>query len=153
MGQLPAGGDVKVDITIREQLVFPLEARKVLQGYEEFSDLPNGRVVLAYSLAETAAEKVLALADRARNEPRDLYDLWHLVSFESIDVSDLLPAITAKLAFRGQQAAGIQEAIIRKEARLNALWSARLSNQTAVLPPFDQVFREIRRTLRQSSLP
>ena len=61
--------------------------------------------------------------------------------------------MTAKLAFRGQKATGIQEAVIKKEARLKALWSARLSNQMSVLPPFDQVFREIRRVLRQANLP
>lgn len=152
VGPLPAGGSVKVDVTIREQLVFPLEARSVLRAYEEFSDLPEGRVVQAYALAETAAEKVLALADRARNEPRDLYDLWYLVSCEGIDLSGLASAITAKLAFR-EQPAGIQDAIIKKEARLKALWSARLSNQMALLPPFDQVFREFRRVLRQADLP
>jgi uncharacterized protein len=153
VGPLPAGGSVKVDVTIREQLVFPLEARPVLRAYEEFSDLPDGRIVQAYALVETAAEKILALADRARNEPRDLYDLWYLVSREGIDLSGLAPAITAKLAFREQAAAGIQEAIVNKEARLKALWSARLSNQMAVLPPFDQVFRELRRELRQANLP
>lgn len=62
VGPLPAGGAVKVDITIREQLEFPLEARPVLRAYREFSDLPDGRVIQAYSLAETATEKVLALA-------------------------------------------------------------------------------------------
>jgi hypothetical protein len=65
----------------------------------------------------------------------------------------LAPAITAKLAFRQQEAAGIQETIIKKEVRLKTLWTARLSNQMAVLPPFDQVFREFRRVLRQSDLP
>ena len=153
VGPLPAGGSVKVDITIREQLVLPLKTRPVLRAYEEFSDLPDGRVVQAYSLAETASEKVLALADRARNEPRDLYDLWYLVSGEGVKLSHLVPAITAKVAFRGQEAVGIQEAIIRKEPRLKALWSARLSNQMAAMPPFDQVFRELRRALRQSNLP
>lgn len=129
VGPLPAGGSVKVDVTIREQLVYTLEARPVLRAYVEFSDVPDGRVVQAYALAETAAEKVIALADRARNEPRDLYDLWYLVSCEGINLSDLAPAITAKLAFREQAAAGIEEAILKKEARLKALWSARLSNQ------------------------
>lgn len=153
IGPLPAGGSVKVDITIREPLVLPLEARAVLRAYEEFSDLPDGRIVRTYSLAETASEKVLALAYRARNEPRDLYDLWHLVSCEGVALSHLAPAITAKLAFRALEAVGIQEAILRKEARLKALWSARLSNQMAVMPPFDQVFGEFRRALRQSNLP
>jgi hypothetical protein len=50
-------------------------------------------------------------------------------------------------------AAGIQEAILRKEALLKALWSARLANQMAALPTFDQVFRVLRRALRQADLP
>jgi predicted nucleotidyltransferase component of viral defense system len=153
VGPLPAGGGVKVDITICDQIVFPLESQPVLQAYHEFSDLPEGRLVQAYSLAETAAEKVIALADRARNEPRDLYDLWHLVSTEGIELSELVPAITAKLAFRRQEIAGIQDAIIKKEGRLKVLWSARLANQMTVLPPFDQVFRGLRRILRQADLP
>ena len=41
----------------------------------------------------------------------------------------------------------------KKEARLKALWSVRLANQMSALPPFDQVFREFRRALRQSDLP
>jgi predicted nucleotidyltransferase component of viral defense system len=55
VGPLPAGGGVKADITIREQIVFPLESQPVLQAYHEFSDLPDGRLVQAYSLAETTA--------------------------------------------------------------------------------------------------
>jgi uncharacterized protein len=153
IGPLPAGGSVKVDITIREQLQFPLECRPVLRAYEEYSDLPNNRVIQAYSLAESATEKVLALADRARNEPRDLYDLWHLVASEGIDLAELVPAMTAKLAFRQREAVGIQEAIIKKKTRLKALWNPRLSNQMSVLPPFEQVFREIRRIFRQANLP
>jgi predicted nucleotidyltransferase component of viral defense system len=153
VGPLPTGGSVKVDITIREQLVFPLEARPVLRAYEEFDDLPDGRIVQAYSLAETACEKVIALADSARNEPRDLYDLWYLISYEGMDLSRLAPAVIQKLAFRNREATGIQEAIFKKEGRLRALWAARLANQMAALPPFDQVFREFRRALRQSDLP
>ena len=150
-GPLTAGGSVKVDITIREQLQFPLEPRPVLRAYEEYSDLPDDRVIQAYSLAEMATEKVLALADRARNEPRDLYDLWHLVC-AGINLAELVPAMTAKLAFRQREAVGIQKAIFKKETRLKALWNARLSNQMSVLPPFDQVWREIRRILRQANL-
>jgi hypothetical protein len=134
-------------------MVFPLEARPVLRAYEEFADLPAGRIVQVYSLAEIATEKVVALADRARNEPRDLYDLWHLVCREGIVLSRLAPAITAKLVFRDAPTVGIQEAILKKETRLKALWSVRLANQMSEVPPFDQVFREFRRALRQSGLP
>ncbi len=82
VGPLPSGNNVKVDVTLRERLVFPLQERSILRGYDEFADIPANRNLRVYSLEEIAAEKVMALADKARNEPRDLYDLWHLTSHE-----------------------------------------------------------------------
>lgn len=152
-GPLPRGNDVKVDITINERVVFPLEERCILRGYEEFTDLPENRSLLVYSLEEIAAEKTVALADPARNEPRDLYDLWHLTSHEAVQLDHVIPAICSKLEFREKPCANLQAAIARKEARLEALWNARLSYQMAALPPFAQVFRAVRRTLRQANLP
>jgi predicted nucleotidyltransferase component of viral defense system len=38
-GPLPAGNDVKVDITLRERLVYPLQKKAILRGYEEFEDI------------------------------------------------------------------------------------------------------------------
>ena len=152
-GPLPAPGSVKVDITVREQVVFPLQNRSILRGYDEFEDLPDGRIVRAYSLDEIASEKVVALVDPARNEPRDLYDLWYLTTQANLDLVDLVPAITAKLIFRNRPVEGLQEAILRKETRLKPLWSPRLANQMASVPPFEEVFREWRRILRRARLP
>ena len=152
-GPLPAGSDVKVDITIREHLVFPLEERRVLRGYEEFADLPYNRSVRVYSLREIVAEKVVALADPARNEPRDLYDLWYLTTNEGIELDDVTDAIRQKLEFRGKPFERVQVALLAKEARLEALWSKRLAYQMSELPPFDEVFRGLRRMLRRTNLP
>jgi len=152
-GPLPAENDVKVDITINERLAFPLRDRPILRGYDEFADLPEGRLIDVYSLEEMAAEKTIALADAARNEPRDLYDLWYLTSNEGVEMEQLIPAICEKLEFRGRLCEGLQSAIAEKEARLHALWTRRLAHQMASLPPFEQVFRALRRTLRQANLP
>jgi predicted nucleotidyltransferase component of viral defense system len=152
-GPLPRGNDVKVDITLREILVYPLLERLILRGYEEFADLPENRLLLAYSLEEIATEKTLALADRARNEPRDLYDLWHLTSNEGIDLGPLAGGMRQKLEFRGKPCEGLAEAIRAKEARLRTLWDKRLGYQMAALPEFDEVFRAVQRTLRQANLP
>jgi predicted nucleotidyltransferase component of viral defense system len=152
-GPLPRGNDVKVDITLREMLVHALQERPVLRGYEEFADLPENRMLLAYSLEEIATEKTLALADRARNEPRDLYDLWHLTSNEGIELGPLADGMRQKLEFRGRPCEGLAEAIRAKEARLRALWDKRLGYQMAALPEFDEVFRAVQRTLRQAFLP
>ncbi|TKJ33919.1 hypothetical protein CEE39_03285 [bacterium (candidate division B38) B3_B38] len=58
-GPLPGstGKEVKVDITIREQIVFPIENRPVLKEYYEYEDLPEDALILVYSLAEIAAGK------------------------------------------------------------------------------------------------
>ncbi len=80
--RFPGNNDVKVDVTLNEVLSFPLEDRPVLRGYPEFAGLPENRPILVYSLNEIAAEKTLALTDPARNEPRDLYDLWNLTDNE-----------------------------------------------------------------------
>jgi predicted nucleotidyltransferase component of viral defense system len=115
VGPLPAGNDVKVDITINERLVFPLQQRPILRGYEEFADLPEGRVIDVYSLEEIAAEKTMALADAARNEPRDLYDLWYLTSNEGVELEPLIPAIREKLEFRGRRCEGLQAAMWQRK--------------------------------------
>jgi len=153
VGPLPGGNDVKVDITLREHLVAPLEQRAILRGYEEFADLPENRQIQVYSLEEIATEKTLALADRARNEPRDLYDLWYLTSNEGVELGALADAMRQKLEFRGKPFEGVAEAIRAKEARLRALWSNRLAYQMTILPEFDEVFRAVQRTLRQANLP
>jgi hypothetical protein len=153
VGPLPAGNSVKVDITVRERLMFPLEDRAVHRGYAEFTDVPENRLVRVYSLEEVVTEKVIALMDRARNEPRDLYDLWHLTSNEGIALDHLSDAICRKLEFRDRDCQNIENAILQKETRLKALWSARLAYQMTHLPRFEEVFRAVRRTLRQANLP
>jgi uncharacterized protein len=104
-------------------------------------------------LNEIAAEKTLALTDPARNEPRDLYDLWYLTDNEEVHFDQIVPAICQKLKFREKGCEGLPVAFARKEARLRILWNTRLAHQMATLPPFEQVFREMRRTLRQAGLP
>lgn len=152
-GPLPRDNDVKVDLTLNEVLSFPLQERPVLRGYPEFADLPENRPILVYSLHEIAAEKTLALTDPARNEPRDLYDLWYLTDNQEVHLDQIVPAICQKLEFRQKSCAGLQVALAQKEARLSALWNMRLAHQVPALPPFERVFREMRRTFRQANLP
>lgn len=81
-----------MNITINERLVLPLQKRPVLKGYEEYDDLPDDAIVQAYSSEEIISEKVVALADRARNELRDLYDVWYLTELENMDLAALIQA-------------------------------------------------------------
>jgi hypothetical protein len=133
-------------------IVFPIEERLVLPAYAEYEDIPGDEIVRIYSLQEIAAEKVIAICDRARNEPRDLYDLWHLCENAHIDLAEVTDAIASKLAFRGQSLASIGAQLDAKQSRLKRLWSQRLAGQMATLPEFDGIFRSVRRSFRQAGI-
>lgn len=153
-GPLPAarGKTVKTDITIRECIVLPLEDRPILRGYEEYRDLPEAAEIRVYSLDEVAVEKTVALLDRARNEPRDLYDLWFLTEGGHVRLADLVDPLVRKLEFRGLTLAQVGGELAAKEARYRKLWEIRLEAQMAGLPRFDAVFREVSRALRQGGV-
>ena len=93
------------------------------------------------------------LSDRARNEPRDLYDLWHLLDATDLRIAEMRAELDAKLALRQRVIAGMEQAIAAKEDRLRRLWAARLSHQMSRLPPFDDVFREVLRAVRAADWP
>jgi uncharacterized protein len=152
-GPLPTSNTVKVDITVSEILLFPVEQLPILRTYPEFEDVPEDRPISVYSLNEIATEKIVALQDKARNEPRDLYDLWFLTSHAGVGIGHLIGAITEKLRFREKNIAGVEDRILAKEARLMALWNGRLGHQMEALPQYDEVFRTVRRELRQAGFP
>ena len=141
----------KVDITKTEELVDALERKPVLVTYDAF-DFPNDRAINAYSVKEIVAEKLLALTDPKRSQPRDLYDLWYLESEGLVELPLLDDAVARKLKFRGRSGEGLAEAFEKKEKTLQATWKARLDSQMASTPEFETVFRETRRALRQSAI-
>lgn len=145
--------EIKVDITIREKICYTPEELAVIKSCVEFTDLPEGEKILVYSLSEIATEKTVALLDRARTEPRDLYDLWYLTEqSSSVELSDCLEAINAKLTHRGKKLDEVREEFYKKEARLKKTWETRLSAQMANLSQFDNVYRAVKRSFRQAKI-
>jgi predicted nucleotidyltransferase component of viral defense system len=150
-GPMQRQREFKVDITKTEEIVNALERKPVLVTYGAF-DFPNDRAINAYSVNEIAAEKLLALTDPQRSQPRDLYDLWYLASEGLVELPMLDDAVGRKLKFRGRSAEGLAEALDKKEKLLQATWKARLDPQMASTPEFETVLREARRALRQSAI-
>ena len=145
--------EIKVDMTISEKVFYKPKKIAVLKNCDEFSDLPVDAKILAYPLSEIASEKTVALLDRARTEPRDLYYLWYLtVESNDIDLADCLPAISAKLLHRGKKLDDVRSEFHKKEARLKKMWETRLSSQMANLSEFDNVYRAVKRSFRQAGI-
>lgn len=155
-GPLPvtgAGREIKVDVTIKECVVHPAAELAVLKSYVEYDDLPEGVSVRVYSLDEIATEKTVALLDRARTEPRDLFDLWHLTtSSKRVDLADLQEGVKQKITFRGKALDDVRGEFDKKEARLKRTWDTRLSPQMSTLPEFDGVYRAVKRELRRAAI-
>ena len=153
-GPLPKarGKTVKVDITIREHLALPIEKRPVIREYNEYMDLPENAIITVYSLEEVVVEKTVALLDKARNEPRDLYDIWYITSNGYADLEHLLEPLSQKLDFRGVILEEVTSVLSSKEARYKKLWNARLAAQMSKLPEFDTVYRAVRRAFRQAGI-
>lgn len=155
-GPLPSTStpkEIKVDITIKERIFYAAEELAVLKSCDEFTDLPEGEKILVYSLFEIATEKTVALLDRARTEPRDLYDLWYLTEQNgAITLRDCLEAINAKLEHRGKKLDEVRGEFYKKEARLKKTWETRLSPQMASLSEFNHVYRAVKRAFRQAKI-
>jgi len=143
---------VKVDITVKERFYFPINNCPVLKGYDEYEDIFDDNIIRAYSLNEICVEKFLALTDRARNEPRDLYDFWYLVSNNHVDLAMLLPEIRSKLEFRGRSFDTLADDFDKKEQRYRKIWKNRLDGQLITLPSFEDVFRSVRRAIKKAGL-
>jgi len=145
-------GGRRVPETVLERVIFPLQDRPILRGYEEYRDLPEDSAVRVYSLDEVAVEKTVALLDRARNEPRDFYDLWFLTVGGHVCMEDLLEDVVWKLEFRGLALGRVCREFEAKEARYKKLWQVRLATQVAALSEFEGVFRNVKRALRQAGI-
>lgn len=152
IGPLTKKSVVKVDSTIDEIIVLPLDRKPVIKTYEEFSDLPIDVPTLVYSAEEIVVEKIAALSDRARQQPRDLYDLWYLTQYHGVEIEPLVEHLRAKLKHRNRMCDEVMPAIDKKQATLRKLWEVRLANQVSELPEFDSVYRAVWRHLRQAGL-
>lgn len=150
-GPMGRAREFKVDITKTEVIVDKLERKAVLKTYDAF-DFPADRAVQVYSIAEVVTEKILALTDPKRSQPRDLYDLWYLEDNNLVDLPSLDDAIAKKLKFRGRSAEDLSANFEKKENVLKAAWKNRLDAQMTETPEFEDVLRRVRQNFRKSDI-
>lgn len=153
IGPLPGKAkEVKVDVTFKEALIHPVEEKEIIKTHEEYSDFLDGPTVNAYSLNEVAIEKTRALFTPTRNEPRDLYDIHYLITEAGMSMTQLVDDIDEKLKFKGSSFKERKGEFLKKEKRLEKLWSKRLEAQMSKLPEYSDVFRIVKRAFRQAGL-
>ena len=134
---------VKLDLTSDEILVLEPLAKEI---YHPYSDNPEtGMQAICYAFEEVIAEKVRALAQRAR--PRDLYDVIHF--FRNRDMISkprlVYNVLQQKCNLKNIKVPTFQ--FIEKHEKIKELkneWENMLAHQLPFLPPLEAFWKDLK---------
>lgn len=145
---------LKVEITIDEPIIEPIEYRSILH------DFPEGFTakVAGYAIGEITAEKLRALLQsRARLEERgwgasrvcrDYYDLWHLLQQQAIYSKGLVTLIEQKCALRNVSFESPYDFVAdRLFGVARAEWQQQLLPFVQISPPVEQLLADVRKMI------
>lgn len=133
---------IKLDLTNDEIIVVNSEQKKV---HHPYTDEPAGGIyTTCYAFEEVVAEKIRALAQRAR--PRDVYDVVHFFrNREMIKNPQLVYNILVKkCSFKKIEVPNFNT--IEKHEKIEELeqqWSHMLAHQLSVLPTLDSFWQDL----------
>ncbi|NCO66814.1 nucleotidyl transferase AbiEii/AbiGii toxin family protein [Candidatus Aquicultor secundus] len=134
--------DIKVDFTLSEKLIFPVEPHTI---YRDYSDAVE-KQILTYSLEEIMVEKLCAII--GRTEPRDVYDLDYLFD-QNLDFMAIPNALVEKAEFKGIDPNRLLEVLEKKKPTLERMWKTRLAHQVKDLPHLEEVLRNLQRNIKK----
>lgn len=137
---------IKVDFTLSEKLIFPLESKEI---HSPYSDAVQ-KSFATYSLEEILVEKLCAII--GRTEPRDIYDVNYLFGVDDIDFHNIPDAFREKADFKGIDPNRLKESLNDKKDKYARMWESRLRHQVKYLPHFEETVRQLNRSLRKYDL-
>jgi predicted nucleotidyltransferase component of viral defense system len=139
--------ELKLDFTFDEVLINPPTRRPLLSTY---SDEPRPAVLVqVYALEELCAEKLRTLLQRT--QPRDLYDVWRIMSeqADALNLSALAAIFDAKCRHKNLSPNTLTQILVPTQVeKLRRAWQTSFADQMIDVPPLDQVARETQRALR-----
>lgn len=126
-----------------EELSKPV-SKKLLTGYRDLKD--REIKVWALPLEVICAEKLALIVDRRRKEPRDIYDLWSVLTQTiGFDAGVFKSRYEKSLSYKTDFS--IIESSFR-DFDLKSAWENRLKHQVPNLAAFDKVVSELIEKLR-----
>ncbi|MHB1361830.1 MAG: nucleotidyl transferase AbiEii/AbiGii toxin family protein [Thermoleophilia bacterium] len=137
---------IKLDFTLSEKLIFPIEAKAV---HSPYSDTVS-KSFATYSLEEILVEKLCAII--GRTEPRDICDVNYLFGINDIDFHKIADAFREKAEFKGIDPNRLKGSLNDKKDKYERMWKTRLEHQIKELPHLAEVLRELNRALRKYDL-
>ncbi len=133
---------IKLDLTNDEILVLDTVTKDV---HHPFSDGPDGGIkATCYAFEEVIAEKIRALAQRAR--PRDLYDVVHVYRNRAMIENPKLifKVLQKKCAFKNMTTPTYESIELHEKLdELEPQWANMLAHQLPTLPPMESFWAEL----------
>ena len=130
--------EIKIDFNMNATIFGNSQTACVIESY---SDLKDKRPLLNVMTINTIlANKIGMLFDIARDEPRDIYDIWFLLNRQSqfeLNFNKILSIIKEKYSFRPTIK------MIKDKLKMQQHWQTRLQKQIANLPEQHIVTQEI----------
>jgi uncharacterized protein len=124
-----------LDVNSDVEVALGASREKIDLPYQDLRDIDAN--VSVFSLAEILGNKWYMLNDR--REPRDLFDVWcGLIRFG-------VPFEEIERGHRARYGYGPSSGSLDNAKRLEEPWDVRLGHQVADLPPFRQVYRDVKR--------
>jgi predicted nucleotidyltransferase component of viral defense system len=138
---------IKLDISGAEKIIQPTILRKIFHPYSD--ELPKPATIRCYAFEEVFAEKLRAMGQRGR--PRDLYDIVFLFKRKDKELKEF--GITSKLIRtilkKKCEMKGIPTPTLKTvqdaptKIELISEWGSMLGHQLQILPPFEQLWKEL----------
>jgi predicted nucleotidyltransferase component of viral defense system len=141
---------LKVEITVDEPILMPVDIRQVLHGFAE----DMGVSIPVYSLAEITVEKLRALLQSktrlqergwgASRVCRDYYDLWNLLQIPGLRSPDLIPVLMQKCVVRNVNYKSPKDFVSRDLlAVASAEWAQQLLPFVPDAPPAEEILQKV----------
>jgi uncharacterized protein len=134
---------LKVDFSFDENLAFPLMWKPIQSSYSDCGE--HKGLLNVYSMEEILTEKLRSLI--TRSEPRDLFDVHHIISQRLADLDAVFFNCAPKFSTKNLELSDLRTILDRKYQVFKGKWHQRLDGQMTDIPEYDQVIRETKRVL------
>ncbi len=138
----PNATAAKIDITHAEDLMRPPVLKSISHPYPD--DFPDETQIYCYSFEELFAEKIRALAERAR--PGDLYDIVYLFRRSDLNAEPELisEVLECKCDFKGITVPNLSDIDQEtNQTEIKSRWEKMLGRQIGLLPDWDDYWSEL----------
>lgn len=86
---------------------------------------------------------------RTRTEPRDLYDIYYILTNQMVDVEQMSFRLAPKFEVKGLDVRDLRTILGRRQATFQKMWKNRMDGQMPIIPELEDVVRETNRMIQK----